>query len=661
MKKKILHIKKSLVLGMVFFALAGCTLHPAPASDDTETQVSDDEDTEKDSTDQDGDPVQVPGDDKIAYADEETAILVRYSSSNPIYIADSEGNITGCYDREEMSAKLSESEREIYKLYDGESGQGSTLLGEGGGFLYFTCNYLNKSENRYEVLVFAVSEEGYDFYPITTFPSSLIYGTDYYNDRLYIDISLGYDDSRYLGVAEKVYSFNEASGSFEEERSDVADLLEELNDIGMTVYGPKCDEWLGARCYTRALDECGYLIGYDHNGYVMVNSKGMSLPLPEEITSYNCFFTGKYIYYCVNDYDLGITTAYVYDVENNVSNQICEEMRSVNFLGEDSGAVYYSTRSQGEEYGICHNYIYRHDPKSGESRLMYDSVYIPGSGLTPGIEGFRVLNGKIYILNFNDGDIRWEMADVSEDAVSFEDIGCREERINAFDFGTISYESTEMSCEKCGTVLEQKYIEYLVLDQGFSEYANSINDALVAHCRYITGMNYTSDGTGIYDSPCESHMAEPSWYRVTDDVTVGEVDIIDDRYLAVSMGGYWYSGGAHGMPSRNQYLFDLKTGEELTFKDFYKGSAEDFRILVAEKTVEDYLSYGDYSPYFDQDKAEIYEDAYSYADIGQTCIEFTDEGIIYYYPPYVMAPYAAGFMEIFIPYSDVFGRDTLAE
>ncbi|MBP5472968.1 MAG: DUF3298 domain-containing protein, partial [Lachnospiraceae bacterium] len=168
------------------------------------------------------------------------------------------------------------------------------------------------------------------------------------------------------------------------------------------------------------------------------------------------------------------------------------------------------------------------------------------------------------------------------------------------------------------------------------------------------------EAEGYIGSECADHQANPTWYRVTDDWTVTGVGIIDDKYLTVNMGGYWYGGGAHGYPSRNQYLFDLETGEELSIEDFYTGSEKDFKTLVAEKTRDYYLSLDPNSnPFYTDDEDIIYSDAYENVYLEDGNIEYLEDGIIYYYPPYLMGPYAAGYIDIFIPYSELLGRASL--
>jgi hypothetical protein len=247
------------------------------------------------------------------------------------------------------------------------------------------------------------------------------------------------------------------------------------------------------------------------------------------------------------------------------------------------------------------------------------------------------------------------------DGLNVYDTGCTIEEIDIYDYGTVDYDSESYECPYCGVPLYQKYAECMVIDSSISPKADVINAFLREKMEFFMEPDEALGFPNVVDdSECDYHKESPWQCRVTDDLNVGGVHLIGDHYMTVDMSGYWYGGGAHGYPNRNQYLFDLNTGENLELTDFYTGTEEEFKKLVAEKTKEDFLSYSyDDSPYFSEDAGEIYDQAYEEASFETSNIEFTEDGIILIYPPYDMGSYAAGYIEIFISYKELLGRDSL--
>ena len=172
--------------------------------------------------------------------------------------------------------------------------------------------------------------------------------------------------------------------------------------------------------------------------------------------------------------------------------------------------------------------------------------------------------------------------------------------------------------------------------------------------------SYDEPSEYAMEGSCEDHLENPSIWCETVENEVTGVKELGNHYLAVEYSGYWYGGGAHGYPSIEQYLFDLETGKQLTLKDFYMGSEESFKELVAQKTKEDFLSYEEgYSPYFSDNASAVYNDAYKYASIEGMLTWFYEDGIEVIYPPYDMGPYASGFISVFISYEELLGRSGL--
>ncbi len=136
-------------------------------------------------------------------------------------------------------------------------------------------------------------------------------------------------------------------------------------------------------------------------------------------------------------------------------------------------------------------------------------------------------------------------------------------------------------------------------------------------------------------------------------ITVEDHLSVDDSFqaaltknlLIISMSGYdYYEGAAHGMPLSEYYFIDINTGEFYDFKDlFIKGS--DYKTAINEfiKT-----KIAEANP----EESMFFEDAFTGITEAQHFF-LTENGIVIYFYPYDIAPYAAGFPEFEIPFEDL--------
>lgn len=133
-------------------------------------------------------------------------------------------------------------------------------------------------------------------------------------------------------------------------------------------------------------------------------------------------------------------------------------------------------------------------------------------------------------------------------------------------------------------------------------------------------------------------MGTPYSDALTADITYNKNGVI-----SIMQTGYFYSGGAHGMPYRISHTFDLNTGKELKLTDIMKGS----KTQIKNKIVDAF-----------QKKLNNFEGAF---DNAMTTVKKSADTnspfylqknkITFYYGPYDLAPYAAGFVEASIPYT----------
>ncbi|MBP5453798.1 MAG: DUF3298 domain-containing protein, partial [Lachnospiraceae bacterium] len=215
---------------------------------------------------------------------------------------------------------------------------------------------------------------------------------------------------------------------------------------------------------------------------------------------------------------------------------------------------------------------------------------------------------------------------------------------------TIKGISETRLCEKCEKALVQAYSDYPVFDlKLYDENAFSkINDFLKDAARSRVELALSND---MYESDnCDIHGTTAG--KVTDEYNLFEIRDIASNYITVEYDGYWYAGGAHGEPLYIYYLFDKSTGDEVTLKDLYKGSEEDFKKLVANATLKYSETFSDDNYPFFNSGQDLYDSAYEYSSI-ESAIIWENDGIKVVFDPYALGPYAAGPIEIAISYKDL--------
>lgn len=117
-------------------------------------------------------------------------------------------------------------------------------------------------------------------------------------------------------------------------------------------------------------------------------------------------------------------------------------------------------------------------------------------------------------------------------------------------------------------------------------------------------------------------------------------------YLSVLQDSYLYEGGAHGMPYREGHVFRIQDGQPVTLEQMTGLTREDWDKLLRAR----------FATLISQDRdTGFYEDAAEQIktyDMKKADYYFSDEGIVFYLPPYEIAPYAAGYVEVLIPYDE---------
>lgn len=207
--------------------------------------------------------------------------------------------------------------------------------------------------------------------------------------------------------------------------------------------------------------------------------------------------------------------------------------------------------------------------------------------------------------------------------------------------GTVEAESVTTPCACGEKTAAELYVERLTLN-GNSEPIMAINKVLEKNYRDKLAYNQTDIGAD------EGWIHDPSYSISTFTSQVGAIHYLDERYLCFQMDGYEYMGGAHGMPYREIFLFDLQTGERLGLEDILETSEEELKTLVSTyfKTLSEKTGFSFSSP------EDLEKEIFETVDMASP-FYLTREGLVFFRQPYDIAAYAAGFPEVTILFSEL--------
>jgi uncharacterized protein YjdB len=128
-----------------------------------------------------------------------------------------------------------------------------------------------------------------------------------------------------------------------------------------------------------------------------------------------------------------------------------------------------------------------------------------------------------------------------------------------------------------------------------------------------------------------------------ENLVVAEIPYNRNNLVSITQENYTYTGGAHGMNTLTAHTFGTKTGDELLLKDVLVIPEAQ---ISTELTAEFAVLKATNPRYSDIDLAEV-------ASLlnGSAKYYLTDAGVCVYFDPYEVTYYAAGRVELIIPYS----------
>ena len=134
--------------------------------------------------------------------------------------------------------------------------------------------------------------------------------------------------------------------------------------------------------------------------------------------------------------------------------------------------------------------------------------------------------------------------------------------------------------------------------------------------------------------------ADGYYYTYSEELDYSLLGVRGD-ILAVMQEGYWYAGGAHGMPNRTVMNIDIARNKVLQLPDLFKGANFEQRLLNEINALRDAES--EYEGEIDVVTGFPLDGSF-YFD-GNTLVVF--------YHPYDLASYARGFVEFKIPLANL--------
>lgn len=139
----------------------------------------------------------------------------------------------------------------------------------------------------------------------------------------------------------------------------------------------------------------------------------------------------------------------------------------------------------------------------------------------------------------------------------------------------------------------------------------------------------------------EMIQSEETFEYMNGNEVVFHVTYNKNNLIGILHEGYLFTGGAHGMPYRIPTIYNLETEKGVTASEILGKDEKELKKEVdaafAKKFAQDPRGYW-------ENAKDIVEKT-KLADIGYY---LTEDGVVFYLDPYIVAPYAAGFVEVII-------------
>lgn len=202
-------------------------------------------------------------------------------------------------------------------------------------------------------------------------------------------------------------------------------------------------------------------------------------------------------------------------------------------------------------------------------------------------------------------------------------------------------------------------VEYLRSFEGGSALCEKINNLIVRICfgEDCDGLSFGEASQAVIDKQVADYQKEageeynaeenhPYWiFRWSYNIDGKFSDSFQDLQT-YNVFSDVYLGGAHGMQSMIPHIINLKTGEEVQEEELFKEGYEEPVAKLIKASLQ--KAWG--SP---DDPGSAYSDMVEEGMVPNGNCSVSEDGITWFYQPYVIASYAQGIIEAFVSWEDL--------
>ena len=198
-----------------------------------------------------------------------------------------------------------------------------------------------------------------------------------------------------------------------------------------------------------------------------------------------------------------------------------------------------------------------------------------------------------------------------------------------------SFEGGKAMCEKINNLILRMCLGDEYDGLSFGEASESLMQKLVADYQKEAGDEYKANiETDSYWLYRWSYNVEGTFSDSFQDLQT--YNVFSDVFL----------GGAHGMQSLIPHVINLKTGKEIEESDlFNEGYEEPVADLIKAALQKEWGS--------PEDSDSAYSAMEEEGMVPNGCFSVSEDGVTWFYQPYVIACYAQGIVEAFVSWDDL--------